>query len=150
MDEILNSIGDALEPILIYLSRFALPVIGIVVVAACVLPLMRLRKQSPPEAWLLNAVNHDKLPLARFENSVGRSKHCDIVLNYPTVSRFHAVIARRREGWVAIDTGSKGGTKIDGLPMEAPTVLAHGQSVTFGTFEFMFYDAVEEARGAMY
>ena len=129
---------------LLYITRFSLPLMGIAIVAACAHWLLRLKKQSPPAAWLINSVNHDKLPLVRFENSVGRSKHCDVVLGYEVISRFHAVIAWRRGGWVIIDTGSRGGTKLGGLPVERPTKLEHGQSVTFGTFEFLFCDGREE------
>ena len=139
-----------LTTFLLYLNRFALPLTGLVIVLVCVLWLLRLKKQAPPEAWLINAINHDRLPLARFENSVGRSKHCDIMLNYPSVSRYHAVIARRRGSWVVIDTGSRGGTAINGQPVEADTPLAHGQSVAFGSFEFIFYDVEEEAKGVIY
>ena len=128
-----------------HVNRFALPALALVIVAACILWLMRLRAQAPSEAYLINAINHDKLKLERFENSVGRSKHCDIVLNYPSISRFHAVIARRKDGWMLIDTGSRGGTKINGKPIEKRTMLEHGQALTFGTFEFMFYDTESEA-----
>ena len=141
---------DDIVGILMAVSRFALPALGVIVAAACALWLLRQRPGAPPEAFLLNTVNRDKLPLARFENSVGRSKHCDIVLNYPSVSRFHAVIAQRSVGWVIIDTGSSTGTKLDGLPVERETLLEHGQAITFGSFEFMFFDAEEEARGIQY
>jgi len=139
-----------LTTILLYINRFALPLLGLVIVAMCVFWLMRLRAQVPSEAYLINAINHDKLHLSRFENSVGRSKHCDIVLNYPSVSRFHAVIAKRRDGWVIIDTGSHGGTKVNHLPLEKRRLLEHGQTITFGTFEFKFFDTEEEAKGAIY
>jgi len=139
-----------LDVIILHINRFALPVLGVFIVAASVLWLLRRRSHSPPEAYLLNTVNHDKLHLARYENSVGRSKHCDIVLNYPSVSRFHAVVARRKDGWVVIDTGSRGGTKINQKPLERSTQIAHGQVITFGTFEFMFYDQEEETKGVIY
>lgn len=134
---------DVIE-ILIAVSRFALPLLGVIVAAVCALWLLRQRPQAPPEAFLLNAVNHDKLPLTRFESSLGRSKHCDLVLNYPSVSRFHAVIACRKRGWVIIDTGSRGGTKLDGLPVEGRTELRSGQCITFGAHAFLFCDAQEE------
>jgi len=134
---------DTIE-IIISVSRFALPLLGVIVVGVCALWLLRQRPQAPPEAFLLNAVNHDKLPLARWESSLGRSKHCDVVLNYGSVSRFHAVIARRRQGWVIIDTGSKGGTKLNGQPVEGRAPLSSGQRVAFGAHEFLFYDAEEE------
>ena len=139
-----------LDVLILHINRFALPALGFLVVAVSVLWLLRRRTHSPPEAYLLNTINHDKLLLSRYENSVGRSKHCDIVLNYPMVSRFHAVVARRRHGWVVIDTGSRGGTKINNKPLERSTQLEHGQVITFGTFELMFYDVLEEAKGMTY
>lgn len=139
-----------MEPILLYITRFGLPLLGLVITGVCILWLLRLRKSAPPEALLINAVNHDRLPLARFENAIGRSKHCDIVLNYPSVSRLHAVIMHRNDGWVILDTGSRTGTKLDGLPLEQRKVLEHGQAVTFGNAEFLFFDAEEERRGLMY
>ena len=60
------------------------------------------------------------------------------------------MIARRREGWVVIDTGSKGGTRLDGQPLEKRAPLKHGQSVSFGGFEFLFYDEAEEKLGTRY
>ena len=137
-----------MRDIILEINRFALPLLGLGIVAMCALRLLRGRKkiQADPGAFLLNAVNHDRLPLARCENSLGRSKHCDIVLNYPTVSRFHAVIARRKEGWTVIDTGSRGGTKLEGQPVDGRAALFHGQSLCFGSFEFMFCDTQEEAR----
>ena len=129
------------------INRFALPLLGLGIAVFCVLRLLRRRKiQTSPSAFLFNTVNRDKLPLARFENALGRSKHCDIVLNYPAVSRFHAVIARRRAGWVIIDTGSRGGTKLDGQPIQHRAPLRHGQRLNFGSFDFIFCDEEEEAR----
>jgi len=129
------------------INRFALPLLALVLVAVCALRLLRRRKiQAGPSAFLFNTANRDKLPLARSENALGRSKHCDVVLNYPAVSRFHAVIARRKAGWVIIDTGSSGGTKLDGQPIERRAPLRHGQKLNFGSFDFIFYDEEEEAR----
>ena len=41
---------------------------------------------------------------------VGRGKSCDIVLNYPTVSRSHARLAEAAEGIDIRDLGSTNGT----------------------------------------
>jgi len=128
-------------------SRYALPALALGIAVICALRLLRRRKiQAVPGAFLLNTVNRDRLPLERFENALGRSKHCDVVLNYPAVSRFHAVIARRRDGWVIIDTGSSGGTLLDDQPVAKRAPLRHGQVLRFGSFEFMFCDEEEQAR----
>jgi len=129
------------------IDRYALPLLGLGLVVVCVLRLLRRRKiQGLPGAFLFNTANRDGLPLTRRENSLGRSKYCDVVLNYPTVSRFHAVIARRKEGWVIIDTGSSGGTKLDGKAIERRAPLRHGQKLNFGSYDFIFCDEEEEKR----
>ncbi len=139
-----------MQEIIFDISRYALPALGLVIAVVCIVKLLRFRKpQADTGAFLLNTVNHDRLPLSRCENSLGRSKHCDIVLNYPAVSRMHAVIARRKQGWIIIDTGSRGGTTLDGLPVEGRAPLRSGQLLCFGSFDFMFCDQTEaEARQA--
>ena len=128
-------------------NRFALPLLGLGIAVICALRLLRRRKaKANPSAFLLNTLNRDRLPLTRYENALGRSRRCDIVLNYPAVSRFHGVIARRKEGWVIIDTGSSGGTLLDGRPVEKRAPLRHGQKLRFGNFEFLFWDEEEEKR----
>jgi len=47
---------------------------------------------------------------------------------------------------VIIDTGSSGGTLLDGKPVERRAALHHGQKLNFGSFDFIFYDEEEEAR----
>ena len=136
---------------LLAVNRFALPLLGLGIAMFCLLRLVRRRKYrggtpGGPSAFLFNTINRDKLPLTRYENSLGRAKHCDVVLNFPTVSRFHAVIARRRGGWVIIDTGSSGGTKLDGEIVEKRAPLQHGQKLNFGSYDFVFYDEEEQAR----
>jgi pSer/pThr/pTyr-binding forkhead associated (FHA) protein len=139
-----NERAARMADLFIEINRFALPALGVLVVVLCTVCLLRRGKTKPPEVYLLNAVNHDKHPLPRFENSIGRRHNCDVVLNYPSVSRLHAVIARRREGWVLMDTGSQYGTKLDGLPVKDRAPLSHGQCITFGGSEFIFCDPEEE------
>ena len=131
---------DEILAIAVSLLRYILAGLALVIVAMCLARLVRRRKFVPQEAFLLSVVSRDKLPLERCENSVGRSPRCDVVLNLPTISRFHAVIALRREGWVLFDTGSQGGTKVDGNSLHMRAALTHGQRVAFGSMEFFFCD----------
>ena len=135
---------DGILAIVFSLTRYLLAGLAFVIVAVCLAWLARRRKFVPQEAFLLSLISRDKLPLERCENSVGRSPRCDVVLNLPTISRFHAVIALRREGWVLFDTGSQGGTKVDGESLHLRMPLSHGQRVTFGSLEFLFCDPAAE------
>ena len=129
---------------LLGLNRVALPVMALLLAGVCLAWLARHKGAGPPEAWLLNTVNHDKLELRYWENSVGRHHRCDVVLNYGTVSRHHAVIARRKDGWVLTDTGSRGGTTRNGEVVKGSVPLEHRDAVMFGAFECVFCDPAEE------
>jgi hypothetical protein len=127
-----------LTELIVGLVHWALPPVALLFFLICLAQLARRRKWIPQQAFLFSVITRDKLPLERCENSVGRSPRCDVVLNYPTISRFHAVIALRREGWVLFDTNSHGGTKVDGMPLEQRKILEHGQRIDFGNMEYIF------------
>ncbi len=63
---------------------------------------------------LYNKLTQDEIPIMYWENSIGRSRNSDIVLHDPTVSRDHAVLLRREEGWLISDTNSKSGVYVNG------------------------------------
>jgi pSer/pThr/pTyr-binding forkhead associated (FHA) protein len=68
---------------------------------------------------------------------VGRDPDCDVVLSSRSVSRRHAILERRGEGWVARDLGSANGLFVEGKRVsEAP--LAPGVSLRFGDVEATF------------
>lgn len=69
--------------------------------------------------------------------TVGRSLNNDIVLAFPTVSKFHAYFARSSEPtipWRLVDQNSKNGTFIDAVQIRAMEAqdLYSGRILTFG------------------
>ena len=61
----------------------------------------------------------------------GRDASCDVVVVDKSVSRRHAYLERRGEGWAVVDQGSANGTFLDGKPVtDAP--LRQGQELRFG------------------
>jgi len=63
---------------------------------------------------------------------IGRSSTNDIVLHDPSVSRQHARIFARSGRFVVADSGSTGGTRVDGEPVKAERVLRGGETITVG------------------
>ena len=94
-------------------ARWIMPVLALLVAAFCVPSLLKGNKKIGVTGYLVNEANGDRLPLSGYEVSVGRSKACDIVLGYNTVSRFHAVLSKHKNGWRVTDTRSKTGTYIN-------------------------------------
>jgi hypothetical protein len=72
--------------------------------------------------------------------TIGRTRDCDLCLSDLSVSRMHALLVRREDGWVLSDLGSHNGTRLNGwLVREAVRVRA-GDRVEFGSMAFIIQD----------
>ena len=129
---------------LLTISRYWLSLLGLTVLVPCVISLLRQKLPAPPEACLINTANGDKIDLIYWENSIGRNASNDIVLNYNTISRYHGVISRRRDGWYVTDTGSSVGVFVNGEQIKKTCQIFHGDKITFGGAAMVF--ETEEGR----
>ncbi len=68
---------------------------------------LQLRVRSGGEVGTTVPVKRDRL-------TMGRHSECDVTLQDTTVSRKHAALVRRNDGWWAIDLGSTNGTSVNG------------------------------------
>ena len=127
------------------ISRFVLPVLGTVILAWCLLSLLRRKADTGTGVFLQNSANGDKFPLKYGETSIGRSKTCDIIFNYPTVSRLHAVLIQRKKGWFVADTRSSTGTNVNGEPAKKRIPLKDGDIITLGGLTLVFCEESETA-----
>ncbi len=94
--------------------RWAAPVLSLLILLRCVLPLLTFRREPEIWAWLCLS-DGSKLPITHWENVIGRSKRSDIVIDFPTVSRNHGVLTRYDDGsWTITDTDSSGGVLVNG------------------------------------
>ncbi len=79
---------------------------------------------------------------------IGRADTADLVLPDTGVSRKHALIERRAEGWFIQDNGSANGTQLNGAPVtEAP--FGPGDAVVVGKFTLRI-EMEDEGEGAEY
>ncbi len=131
MDDFVSAAADA--------ARYILPALGAIVLVYCAAALLRHRFPSPEYAALVEQKTGEVHELTHWEISLGRSTACDVVIEGDlSVSRFHAVIARRRKGWTVIDTYSKTGTFVNGRRIEGKTILENGDTLTFGSATYRF------------
>ncbi len=98
--------------------RYAIPVLGLLLLLRCALPLLTFRRE--PEIWgWLNMPGGEQVPITHWETVIGRSKSCDVTVALSTVSRNHAVLTRYDDGsWTISDVGSKGGTWVNDRQVE--------------------------------
>lgn len=118
--------------------RILLPVYAIVIVYQCYAAMRRRRRPEKPLVTLFDTNTGRKLPVLFWENTLGRSKSSDIVVDDPAVSRSHCVLLRRKEGWYVNDIGSKSGTFVNGKRTRGRTQLLIDDTIRMGDTEYQF------------
>jgi pSer/pThr/pTyr-binding forkhead associated (FHA) protein len=63
---------------------------------------------------------------------VGRSPECDIPIDDPYASEFHARVGLQGESVVVHDLGSTNGTYVNGRRVTSPTTVSRGDTVQIG------------------
>lgn len=110
----LSNLNRAFSDVYINIFRWIAPVLAFLLLVRCIRPLLTFRREPEIWAWL-NLSDGKKLPITHWENVIGRSKRSDIVINFPTVSRNHAVLTRYDDGsWTVSDANSKDGIYVNG------------------------------------
>ena len=79
-----------------------------------------------------------EFPLDGDALEVGRDEEIAIRLDEPLVSRRHARLERRGDGWVVVDLGSTNFTRVNGERVRRERELAHGDEVTLGRARCVF------------
>ncbi len=128
-----NPVVKSMIYLVLYIFRIIVPVVSLTIVCKCFSSLKRGRRREDPVIILEDMVTHAVIPVLYWENSLGRSKSCDIVLHDATASRDHAVMMRRESGWIVTDTGSKSGTFINGAKVQSPTPILPGDIIAMGS-----------------
>lgn len=130
MDTIISLLTGAL--------RYILPVLAIIILAVCIVSLFRNRPRLHKMAQMVDQNNGSIIDIDRWETSIGKSKSNDIVLPAEGISRFHAVIAKKRKEWVITDTFSKTGVEVNGKKVDGKMVIEDGDIISIGSIDLKF------------
>ena len=126
------------------------PLLALMILVGAIRSLWKVK--HPDEVWgYLGMANGVRLPITHWENIIGRAPACDVQLEYPSVSRQHAALIREEDGsWTVYDLGSKGGVKVNDLPVDEYAVVEDGDTVSFGGIPTMLVPiSAEEKRRQM-
>ena len=119
------------------IMRYGAPILAGLLLLRCAWPLLTHRRDPEIWAWLVRP-NGERLPITHWENTIGRSQRCDIVVQFPTVSRNHAVLTRYDDGsWTISDADSKEGTMVNGDLVDICPV-EHGDIIQIAGVELTF------------
>jgi len=139
-------LGQALS-VCAYFSRYLLPILAVRILYRCVRSMLRVRYE--PEVWAYFLFPDGKRAAVKhWESAIGRSRANDVILTEPTVSRGHAALIRADDGrWTLYDTGSSGGTAINGIAVDRSAALRDGDMVSFADQDMQFLALTADERG---
>jgi hypothetical protein len=72
--------------------------------------------------------------------TIGRTRDCDLCLADLSVSRRHAELVRRPDGWLLSDLGSHNGTRLNGWLVRETVPVRAGDRLEFGSAVFVIVD----------
>ncbi len=131
----------------VVILRIAVPLLAIIIFVKLYASLRQNRRDERPLIMLYDEDVRKAVPVLYWENSIGRSKASDIYLPDTTVSREHAVLMRRDDGWSITDTDSKAGVFVNGERISGRTNIYLNDRISIGTTNLIVRRA-EEFEGA--
>lgn len=129
----MDGIEAFLFDVLVIVLRIALPLMSLLIIYKTYSALRHNRRDERPLIMLFDEDSKRAIPVLYWENSIGRSKRCDIYLNDDTVSREHAVLLRRDDGWIITDTGSKAGVYVNSTKTDGRTNIYLDDKIRIGS-----------------
>ena len=123
--------------------RYAGPILAAFLLLRCAIPLLTFRREPEIWAWL-NLADGTQIPITHWENVIGRSKSSDVTINFPTVSRNHAVLTRYDDGsWTITDAGSKDGVLVNNRKVQI-CALKEKDKISIGGVEMHLQPITEK------
>lgn len=146
MEAILEFLQSGLLPTVLLILRAIVPLLALYVVWRCYTSFKKGQRRRDPVVMLWDEASGTRFPVLYWENSIGRSKSCDIYLPDATASRDHAVLLRRDEGWFICDTGSKSGVYVNGKKIQDRKLVNIGDRVTMGATTLTLWNTDAQPR----
>lgn len=146
MEMILEFLQSGLLPTVLLIVRIIVPFLVLYVLWRCYTSFKKGQRRRDPVIMLWDEASGTRFPVLYWENSIGRSKSCDIYLPDSMVSRDHAVLMRRDEGWFICDTGSKSGVQVNGRKIEDKKLVNIGDRITMGGITLTLWNTDAQPR----
>lgn len=139
-DELWNMLAKIFDSVggITFFARLIIPVLAIIILSRCIKSM--LSGHEDPEVWAyLDVDGFGRIPVSHWENTIGRSSSSDIVIDYPTISRSHAVLIRdENKRWTISDFDSKGGVTLNGKPVNGTAAVTAGSTLMFSDVKAKF------------
>lgn len=113
--------------------KIVLAFLGLIILISCFSSMKNHSRGKNTLVILQNTRTKQEYPVLYWENSIGRSKNCDIVIADAAISRNHAVLFRRKEGWFVSDTHSKSGVLVNGQKIKNKVKINLDDTISLGS-----------------
>lgn len=138
---------DELIDTLLFAIRVLLPFIALVIVYQAFSSMRSQRRGDRALIMLENYLTGEKIPIIFWENAIGRSRRSDVRLSQDmAVSRDHAVLFRREEGWMISDAESKAGVYLNGKKIKHAQKIRIDDVIRIGSTELKVLKADHEVK----
>lgn len=117
----------------VVILRIAIPILALIIIVQIYSSLRHNRRNERPLIMLFDESDGRAIPVLYWENSIGRSRFCDVYINDPSVSREHAVLLRRDDGWIITDADSKTGVFVNGERIDGRTHVYLNDKLRLGS-----------------
>jgi cell division protein FtsW (lipid II flippase) len=114
--------------------RWIFPLLAVAIFLRCILPLLQVKKSETVWGYL-DMADGTRKPLNHWENSIGRSKLSDVVVDFAFASRSHAVLTFQSGVWTISDLSSKGGVRVNGEKIENSGTVMFGDVISLSGLE---------------
>ncbi len=145
MEALTANVGvTILVTILTVLCHVLVAVLAVCIVVRCGKSLLRGKIEQ--EIWgFFCLADGTQLDLIHWENTIGRARGCDVVLNVPSVSRNHAVITRSDDGdWTVFPIRPQNPVLLNEEPISGPHPLREGDVLNMGGVSMSFFPSTQE------
>ena len=125
-------------PVILWLFRGVTAGLAVWLLVRCCKSLFRGRDR---ESWgFVTLSNGARYELYHWENVIGRARRADIRVNFPSVSRTHAILQRDDGGtWRVDPINRSSGVLLNGKRTLEPANLNPGDSIALGGVELFFF-----------
>lgn len=145
--EFLQTDGQQLAELFSTCWKFLAPLLTLLILWSCIRPLLRFRREPETWAWLMMP-DGEQIAVTHWESILGRAKNCDICINFPTVSRTHAVLTRHDDGsWSITEIGARGAVQVNGTNVMVSAVN-YGDMISLGGLQMQLLPVTSEERKA--
>lgn len=126
------------------LIRWVFPVLAILIVASVLRHMMRVK--NPQETWgYLVSPQLGRYGIHHWETIVGRSRHCDLIVKYATISRTQCALIRDDDGnWSIHNLSDKYTTKVNNKLVRNKRRIKYGDAISIGGVNFLFEAITEQ------